>query len=165
MSEWGNYDAKSIYGTSVAVTNGNAAIVGTGTKFTANLSIGDVIVIKSGNVTKNRVAAIADDTHLTLADNFAGNTNATLVLTANVALQEQPLSSYQNGGTNGQSGYTAIQNVYGVKTTDANTHVPHTGWVKATVGTGGRAGRTQYEVLVATGTIANNTIDNETFPA
>ena len=168
MSEWGIYDSKSITGTSVAVTNGNTAIVGTGTKFTANLAIGDVLVIKSnGTVTKNRVAAIADDTHLTLADAFLGTTNASLVVTANVALQEQPLYVYTNGGTNGQNSYTSIQNVYGVKASDVtNTtaKLAHSGWVKATVGTGGRSGRTQYEVLVANGTIANNAIDNETFP-
>jgi hypothetical protein len=30
----------------------------------------------------------------------------------------------------------------------------HAGWVKRTVGTGGRAGRVQYETLVAMGTAA-----------
>lgn len=34
------------------------------------------------------------------------------------------------------------------------SHVTHAGWVRRTVGTGGRAGRIQYETLVANGTTA-----------
>ena len=37
---------------------------------------------------------------------------------------------------------------------DTGTQVTHSGWVKRTVGTGGRAGRVQYETLVAMGTAA-----------
>ena len=165
MSGWGKYDAASIYGTKISVTNGNTAVVGTGTQFTANLSIGDVLVIKSGTVTKNRVAAIADDTHLTLSDTFAGNTNANLFLTANVALQEQPLYAYQGGGSYGETGYQAIQTVYGTTTSQtANSKIAHVGWVKREVGTGGRAGRVQYETLVVSNSITTNTTDNATFP-
>jgi hypothetical protein len=32
--------------------------------------------------------------------------------------------------------------------------ITHSGWIKRTVGTGGRAGRVQYETLVAMGTAA-----------
>jgi hypothetical protein len=37
---------------------------------------------------------------------------------------------------------------------DTGTQVTHSGWVKRTVGSGGRAGRIQYETLVAMGTAA-----------
>jgi hypothetical protein len=37
---------------------------------------------------------------------------------------------------------------------DTGTQVTHSGWVQRTVGTGGRAGRIQYETLVAMGTTA-----------
>jgi hypothetical protein len=37
---------------------------------------------------------------------------------------------------------------------DTGTQVTHSGWVQRTVGTGGRAGRIQYETLVAMGTAA-----------
>lgn len=37
---------------------------------------------------------------------------------------------------------------------DTGTQITHSGWVKRTVGTGGRAGRIQYETLVAMGTPA-----------
>lgn len=41
--------------------------------------------------------------------------------------------------------------------------VAHTGWVKRTVGSGGRAGRVQYEVLVA-GSITGDDTDDAIFP-
>ena len=40
----------------------------------------------------------------------------------------------------------------------------HSGWVKRTVGTGGRAGRVQYETLVATGSITGDASDDTEFP-
>ena len=42
--------------------------------------------------------------------------------------------------------------------------VAHTGWVRRTVGTGGRAGRVFYETLVATGTIAGDAADDAVLP-
>lgn len=49
--------------------------------------------------------------------------------------------------------------VYGVDTAETATaagKVPHAGWVQVTTGTGGRAGRTQYEVLVAMSSITGD---------
>lgn len=43
-------------------------------------------------------------------------------------------------------------------------HVTHTGWVRKTVGTGGRAGRVQYETLVAMGSISGDANDDRAFP-
>jgi hypothetical protein len=40
---------------------------------------------------------------------------------------------------------------------DVNDEVAHSGWVLRTVGSGGRAGRIQQEVLIATGIITDNT--------
>jgi len=45
----------------------------------------------------------------------------------------------------------------------ANKGVPHTGWVLRTVGSGGRAGRVQYEVLAAIG-IKTDGSDDEILP-
>ena len=42
--------------------------------------------------------------------------------------------------------------------------VQHAGWVRRTVGTGGRAGRVQYETLVATGTITGDQADDNQLP-
>ena len=46
----------------------------------------------------------------------------------------------------------------------AGTHVTHAGWVRRTVGTGGRAGRIQYETLVAAGSISSDAADDIQFP-
>lgn len=45
-----------------------------------------------------------------------------------------------------------------------NKGVAHTGWVVRTEGTGGRAGRVQYEVLVAGGIVTDNNSDDATLP-
>ena len=46
----------------------------------------------------------------------------------------------------------------------ANGKIPHSGWVIRREGTGGRAGRVTYEVLVATGSIATDGSDDTNFP-
>ena len=46
----------------------------------------------------------------------------------------------------------------------ANGRIPHSGWVLRKEGTGGRAGRVTYEVLVATGSIATDGSDDTNFP-
>jgi len=117
MSEWGNYDARSVYGTSINVTNGSNTVIGVGTQFTANLEIGDIIGIHSDLYTKNRILSIANNTILTLADPFIGTSNTTLPISL-VKINEQPKYVYQNGGTNGESGFDAMQNTYGVDTAE-----------------------------------------------
>jgi hypothetical protein len=46
----------------------------------------------------------------------------------------------------------------------AGTHVTHAGWVRRTVGTGGRAGRVHYETLVASGSINADAADDLVLP-
>lgn len=46
----------------------------------------------------------------------------------------------------------------------ANKSIPHSGWVLRKEGTGLRAGRVTYEVLVATGSIATDGSDDTQFP-
>lgn len=46
----------------------------------------------------------------------------------------------------------------------ANPSIPHSGWVLRKEGTGLRAGRVTYEVLVATGSIATDGSDDTYFP-
>ncbi|NBW58283.1 hypothetical protein EBR43_11005, partial [bacterium] len=45
-----------------------------------------------------------------------------------------------------------------------NKGVQHAGWVLRTVGTGGRAGRVQYETLVAMGSISTDGSDDSILP-
>lgn len=55
----------------VAKTNGSAAVVGTGTLFTTQLSVGQIIDVPGTAVETRVVTSITDDTHLTVAGNFA----------------------------------------------------------------------------------------------
>lgn len=51
--------------------NASAAVVGVGTAFLTDFTIGDIIFSAAGN--GRRITAIADDTHLTVSQNFTAN--------------------------------------------------------------------------------------------
>jgi hypothetical protein len=88
-------------GTSIAVTNGSAAITGTGTLFTTELAVNDVIMFQSSPGTIiGTVQTITDNTHLTLAS------NATVTKTATYGRQHVPVSSdaVQIGNANAGAG-------------------------------------------------------------
>jgi hypothetical protein len=55
---------------------------------------------------------------------------------------------------------------FGVTTGEAsaNPKIPHAGWVLRKEGTGGRAGRVTYEVLVAAGSLTGDASDDTYFP-
>ena len=117
MALWGKQDAAAPTGSgTVSVTNASTAVTGSGTTFLADLDIGDVLVITSGTTTKNRVTAIASNTALTLADNFTGTTAASLAI-ANVKIQQQPKSAYQD--SNSPKRKDALEVVYGVDTAES----------------------------------------------
>ena len=117
MALWGKQDAAAPTGSgTVSVTNASTAVTGSGTTFLADLDIGDVLVITSGTTTKNRVTAIASNTALTLADNFTGTTAASLAI-ANVKIQQQPKSAYQD--SNSPKRKDALGVVYGVDTAES----------------------------------------------
>jgi hypothetical protein len=104
MALWGNKDSKSVAGT-ISVTNGSAAVTGSGTAFTTGLKSGQTLVI--ANV-EYRIDSIADDTHLNLYSTYAGSTASGLTVTAN----EQP-SFLRTGGR-----WTELSQVYGVDATE-----------------------------------------------
>ncbi|AWJ92819.1 hypothetical protein Sp245p_23540 (plasmid) [Azospirillum baldaniorum] len=56
----------------VAVTNGSAAVVGTGTKWAGKFKPGDLFALAGGAFVPYEIVSVADDTHLTLATPFAG---------------------------------------------------------------------------------------------
>jgi hypothetical protein len=84
----------------------------------------------------------------------AANTkiNASAPTAANVALLYQNTTPdvYTTDETIGLFAVDAFE-------ADVNDEVAHSGWVLRTVGSGGRAGRVQQEVLIATGIISDNT--------
>lgn len=59
---------------------------------------------------------------------------------------------------------TAVANLGGGNETgESVSNITHTGWVRRTVGTGGRAGRVHYETLVAGGSITGDAADDRQF--
>jgi hypothetical protein len=65
--------------------------------------------------------------------------------------------AYISGVTIGQFGIDTSE-------TAATSGVAHAGWILRTVGSGGRAGRIQYETLVAGGSITGDGTDDGSFP-
>ena len=157
MALWGNIDsAAPSAGTTVSVTNASTAVTGVSTAFLTDLSVGDVLMITSGTTTKNRVAAIASNTALTLADNFTGTTAATLAI-ANVKIQKAPKFVYQD--SNQTSGKTSLDQTFFVDSTEATIAsnkakgITHSGWWKVKTYTdSASATRYKAECLVAMGT-------------
>lgn len=69
----------------VAVTNANAAVVGTNTKFVGNVAPGNLFTI-SGSLVPYVVGSVTDDTHLTLSSNYAGPTQGGLAYSITTSL-------------------------------------------------------------------------------
>jgi len=87
MALWGKQDAATPTGTSIDVTNGSAAVTGSGTTFLADVDAGDTLII---GTTKYKVLSITSNTALTLTSNFEGS-NATLTISsAPVRVQQSP---------------------------------------------------------------------------
>tara|TARA_R110000868_G_scaffold29889_27_gene111169 strand:+ start:1861 stop:6156 length:4296 start_codon:yes stop_codon:yes gene_type:complete len=73
-----NAFGESTYDTgTVAVTNGDATVTGTGTAFTADVSPGDRFV-RDGDGVSYTVDIVTDDTHLELTENYDGATGSGL---------------------------------------------------------------------------------------
>jgi len=147
-----------------AVTfNGNSAISNTADTIaisTANSKflVGDRVTytVAAGNTAAN---GLVSGTNYYIS--FANTTVVALAATkggANVDITSGGPSETGHSLT-GETA-TAVAVVGGAK----NKGVAHTGWVVRTEGTGGRAGRVQYEVLVAGGIVSDNNDDEATLP-
>lgn len=143
MSLWGNKDTKAVTGT-VAVTGSNTTVTGTTTDFAAEVAAGQTLVIAS---VPYMIASVANTTSLELSTAYAGSTASGLTVTANESPAYVP--------------HAEKATVFGVDETEAaeTTEITHAGWVKRTVGTGGRSGRTTYETLVAMSGISGDAED------
>jgi len=130
MALWGDIDITANLSGTVQ-TDGTAVVQGS-SGFTAQLTVGEYVTFSNQAGVEYQVKRIidADDFELTAV---AGNTNASGL---NVKRSEKP--TYDN------------EDVFGINAAEAPGGVTP-GWVKVTNGTGGRAGRTQYETLVAFG--------------
>ena len=72
------------------------------------------------------------------------------------------LTAGSSEGGHGLQGATATATA--TRGSGSGSNIGHPGWVKRTVGTGGRAGRIQYETLVAMSSITGDTVDDIEFP-
>lgn len=89
MALWGKQDAATPTGTSIGVTNGSAAVTGSGTAFLTDIDAGDTLIIET---TKYKVLSITSDTALTLTSNFEGTTGTKTISSAPVRVQQSPKS-------------------------------------------------------------------------
>ena len=156
MALWGNRDSKAASGTIEIFTEGpsdSAVMVGTGTSFLNQAKIGNTVYADGKQFVITR---IDDNTTALVQSSKNGEAVANVIAGTSYALSEKPVyvaKAESAGSTLGVHG--DITKVYGVDAGEAEvTGKTHAGWVRRTVGTGGRAGRVFYETLVASGTTA-----------
>ena len=164
------------------------AISGTAGQFTCDattLAVGDHIVIGgtitgTGSITSHTAGKIYEVSAVTgTSPSVTGFTitqedGTAVVSTAGngTGLTLTPYTIVMLAGTGNNAQYFEIQATADQATATASlgsfgtssTKVTHAGWVRRTVGTGGRAGRVQYETLVAAGSIAGDQADDIQFP-
>ena len=147
--------------------NANTAVVGgTGAGSNNVITLGSAGAFVAGDPVTYRVAAgntaVAGLTSGTrYFVQFANSTVVALAATAGGArIALTPSATSETGhGLQGDSATGAVTVGGG-----QNKGIAHTGWVLRTEGTGGRAGRVQYEVLVAGGIVSDNNDDDAILP-
>jgi hypothetical protein len=90
----------------------------------------------------------------------ANAVNAITVTNDGEGYQSIPTVSFTGGNTTIAGVATATAALVSLE----QLAVPHAGWVQRTKGTGGRAGRVQYETLVAGSSITGDADDDAVFP-
>lgn len=152
---WGKYDDKTSTGTVQIFANG--LVTGTSTKFDTESEVGDYI--KAGNK-EYRIISITSNTNVQVVAGTLGAEITAVNSGTEYTLSEKPI--YVSAASVGED----ANNVFGVNTgeTAANPGVAHAGWVRRTDGTGGRAGRVQFETLVAGSSITNDAADDTKIP-
>ena len=129
MALWGDIDITANL-TGTVATDGTAVVQGSA-GFTTQLTVGEYVTFSNETSAEYQVKRIIDADDFELYT-FPGTTASNL----NVTRSEKP--TYDN------------EDVFGINAAEAPEGVTP-GWVKVTNGTGGRAGRVQYETLVAFG--------------
>ena len=170
-------------------TLAGVAISGTGGQFTvtaATLAVGDRVRIDgtlggTGTITGYATGTTYKVSAVTgTSPSVTGFTLTTQADVAIVTTAGTPTGlTYSTGtviditGTGNNAQYIEIQATadaatavasLGTGAAGAGTHLSHAGWVRRTVGTGGRAGRIQQEVLVAMGSMTGDQADDIQYP-
>ena len=183
-------NAFKVKAANTSVTLAGVAISGTGGQFTntaAALAVGDRVTITgtlggtgsitgyaTGNVYK--VSAITGTspnvTGFTLTTEAGSALTTTTGTPTGLTYTAETVVDISGTGNNAQyfeisAGTTATAVAAlggGTETGESESNITHTGWVRRTTGTGGRAGRVFYETLVAGGSIAGDQSDDIQFP-
>jgi hypothetical protein len=162
MSLWGNKDLKSSSGTVALATSG--VVTGTSTAFTTELKVGNAIKIGGTWFT---VVTITSDTSLKVKSAIPGDSISSQGAGQTIVFSEKPsfVSTSESVNSSGTQGDPT--KVYGVDTTETavqESKIAHAGWVRRIAGSGGRTGRVQTEVLVASSSISGDQSDDSQFP-
>lgn len=154
MALWGIADDKTSTGTVTIVANGN--VTGSSTLFSSEAKVGDYI---KANNKEYRIISITSNTACKVVAGTLGGTVTAVGAGNNYTLSEKPVSvSASEVGAD-------ANNVFGVSNAEIGVTqgATHAGWVRRTAGSGGRAGRVSYEVLVATSEISGDAADDTEF--
>ena len=117
--------------------------VGGGTLMT-NVTNGQTVFVRDKTDDTFKIAATSGGTAINIGTGHNAQT-FTIVTGATQSTATASLGLGNDGDTN-------------------TTEISHVGWVKKTVGTGGRAGRVQYETLVAASSISGDASDDIALP-
>ena len=165
MALWGKEDDKTSTGT-IAI-DAAGAVTGTTTKFQTEARAGDYIV-PAGGTEHYMITAITSNTACTVVAGVPGATLSVVGGGTNYTLNEKPKTMTTAEAATPTHGNPAL--VFGVDEAesqeardDLKGSVP-AGWVRRTVGTGGRSGRTFHETLVAMRSINSDAADDSEFP-
>jgi hypothetical protein len=147
MPLWGKRDSFAITGT-ISVNDTETTVTGSGTAFTTELDIGDMITI-SGS--KYKVVAITDDETLTISPAFDG----TNVSGGTITGQDTPKYLLPEDG----------RKTFGVDVTEAQVNTRDAGWVlRNTYVDIHGVTRDKREVLVALSSITADAADDTVYP-
>jgi hypothetical protein len=158
MSLWGMKDSKTVDSTTIQIDTAGA-VTGVDTTFETQLAVGDFILVAGAHF---RVTEITSDTAATVVSADLADPIVAVSATGTFIVSEKPI--YVNAAS-GES----VAEVYGADTAemteDAGAQgIAHAGWIKRTVGTGARAGRVQFETLVAASSITGDAADDAILP-
>lgn len=153
--------AQTFPGNTTAVTIGNSTVngfitLGSNRAFFVNNDIVTYLVAASNTA----LGGLSNNTQF-----FVITTNSTAIqLSATI---NGPAINISSVPTSAQAGHSLTgETATGVVTVGGskNKGIAHAGWVVRTAGTGGRAGRVQYETLVAMGSMSSDGSDDNQLP-
>ena len=156
-------------GAGTGYTNGDIVTIDGGTGTAANVTISNTSIAGVPNVIAITSGQAGSYTVLpTLANNApTGGSGTGLSLNLTIGLNTVTISANGSGYltaptvTIGGTGGTGAVATASINTSEGDK-APHSGWVLRTEGSGGRANRVQYEVLVAMGSIGTDNNSDDT---